>query len=58
VVGFNMLGGRWNHEALLAWIDERRALEWVLSRLGQAQFDEELTPRWQRLPSAESLSSS
>jgi NADPH-dependent 2,4-dienoyl-CoA reductase/sulfur reductase-like enzyme len=53
VVGFNMLGGRWNHEVLLAWIDERRELEWVLSRLGQAQFDEELTPRWQRLPSAE-----
>jgi NADH oxidase (H2O2-forming) len=53
VVGFNMLGGRWNHERLLAWIDERRELEWVLARLGQAQFDEELSPRWRRVPSAE-----
>ena len=25
------------------------SLEWVLARLGQAQFDEELTPRWRRL---------
>jgi NADPH-dependent 2,4-dienoyl-CoA reductase/sulfur reductase-like enzyme len=49
VVGFNMLGGRWNHEVLLQWIHERRELEWVLARLGQAQFDEELTPRWRRL---------
>jgi NADPH-dependent 2,4-dienoyl-CoA reductase/sulfur reductase-like enzyme len=49
VVGFNMLGGRWNHEVLLSWIHERRELEWVLARLGQAQFDEELTPRWRRL---------
>jgi NADPH-dependent 2,4-dienoyl-CoA reductase/sulfur reductase-like enzyme len=49
VVGFNMLGGRWSHEPLLEWIHERRSLEWVLARLGQAQFDEELTPRWRRL---------
>jgi NADPH-dependent 2,4-dienoyl-CoA reductase/sulfur reductase-like enzyme len=46
VVGFNMLGGRWNHEPLLRWIDERRGLEYVLARLEGAQFDEELTPRF------------
>jgi hypothetical protein len=53
VVGFNMLGGRWNHEPLLEWIDERRTLEWVLERLAQAQFDEELTPRWRRHATAQ-----
>jgi len=46
VVGFNMLGGRWNHEPLLEWIQERRGLDWVLKRLHEAQFDEELSPRF------------
>jgi NADPH-dependent 2,4-dienoyl-CoA reductase/sulfur reductase-like enzyme len=52
VVGFNMLGGRWNHEPLLEWIDERRTLDWVLPRLSEAQFDEELTPRFRVRPEA------
>jgi NADPH-dependent 2,4-dienoyl-CoA reductase/sulfur reductase-like enzyme len=46
VVGFNMLGSRWNHEPLVRWIEERRTLDWVLARLGEAQFDEELSPRF------------
>jgi len=46
VVGFNMLGSRWNHEPFLEWIHERRTLEWVLKRLAEAQFDEELSPRF------------
>jgi NADPH-dependent 2,4-dienoyl-CoA reductase/sulfur reductase-like enzyme len=46
VVGFNMLGGRWNHERFLEWIDERRGLDYVLPRLQQAQFDEEFSPRF------------
>ncbi len=46
VVGFNMLGSRWNHEPLLDWIHERRALDWVLKHLAEAQFDEELSPRF------------
>jgi len=50
VIGFNMLGGRWNHEVLLDWIDSRRSLSFVLDRLAEAQFDEELSPRWRRLP--------
>ena len=33
VVGFNMLGSRWDHEPLLRWIHERRSLEWVLDHL-------------------------
>lgn len=47
VVGFNMLGSRWNHELLLEWIQERRSLEWVLARLHKAQFDEEFARRFQ-----------
>jgi NADPH-dependent 2,4-dienoyl-CoA reductase/sulfur reductase-like enzyme len=49
VVGFNMLGSRWNHEPLLDWIHERRPLEWVLEHLPEAQFDEELSPRFRVL---------
>ena len=41
-----MLGSRWNHEPLLEWIHERRTLDWVLKHLGEAQFDEELSPRF------------
>jgi NADPH-dependent 2,4-dienoyl-CoA reductase/sulfur reductase-like enzyme len=44
VVGFNMLGSRWNHERFLEWIHERRDLAWVLAHLREAQFDEEFAP--------------
>ncbi len=50
VVGFNMLGSRWDHALLLEWIEERRPLDWVLRRLGEAQFDEELSPRFRVHP--------
>ncbi len=46
VVGFNMLGSRWNHEVLLEWIHDRRGLDWVVKRLPEAQFDEEFSPRF------------
>jgi NADPH-dependent 2,4-dienoyl-CoA reductase/sulfur reductase-like enzyme len=52
VVGFNMLGSRWNHEPLVEWIDERRPLDWVLAHLGEAQFDEELSRRFRVLTPA------
>ncbi|HET7294125.1 MAG TPA: hypothetical protein VFM88_16985 [Vicinamibacteria bacterium] len=52
VVGFNMLGSRWNHEPLLEWIHERRSLDYVLSRLHQAQFDEEFAGRFRVRPEA------
>jgi NADPH-dependent 2,4-dienoyl-CoA reductase/sulfur reductase-like enzyme len=45
VVGFNMLGSRWEHDTLLRWIDERRSLDWVRAHLDEARFDEELSPR-------------
>ena len=44
VVGFNMLGRRWDHTVLIRWIEERRTLDWVLSHLREAAFDTELVP--------------
>jgi NADPH-dependent 2,4-dienoyl-CoA reductase/sulfur reductase-like enzyme len=44
VVGFNMLGRRWDHSVLTRWIEERRSLQWVLGHLNQAAFDTELVP--------------
>ncbi len=41
VLGFNMLGSRWNHEVLERWVEERRAPEYVMARLEQAQYDVE-----------------
>lgn len=52
VVGFNMLGGRWNHEPMLQWIHERRSLDHVLKHLHEAQFDEEFSRRFEVLPGA------
>lgn len=45
VVGFNMLGRRWDHSVLVRWIEERRSLDWVLDHLEAARFDTELVPR-------------
>jgi NADPH-dependent 2,4-dienoyl-CoA reductase/sulfur reductase-like enzyme len=50
VVGFNLLGSRWNHEVLLRFIHERRALAWVTTHLHEAQFDEEFTARYRVRP--------
>jgi hypothetical protein len=41
VIGFNMLGSRWDHTILQRWIQERRPLNYVRSRLKEAQFDVE-----------------
>ena len=41
VVGFNMLGRRWDHSVLTRWIEERRKLDWVLQHLNDAAFDTE-----------------
>jgi hypothetical protein len=42
VLGFNMLGSRWNHRMLGRWIMERRPLGWVRQHLRDAQYDVEL----------------
>lgn len=41
VIGFNMLGARWNHTHFETWIRERRSLDYVMAHLHQAQFDVE-----------------
>jgi NADPH-dependent 2,4-dienoyl-CoA reductase/sulfur reductase-like enzyme len=44
VVGFNMLGRRWDHSVFIQWIEERRTLGWVLNHLNEAAFDTEFVP--------------
>jgi len=41
VIGFNMLGSRWDHERLEQWVHERRSEAWVLAHLHEAQYDVE-----------------
>jgi NADPH-dependent 2,4-dienoyl-CoA reductase/sulfur reductase-like enzyme len=41
VIGFNMLGSRWNHNFFERWIAERRSLDYVMEHLREAQFDVE-----------------
>ena len=41
VLGFNMLGSRWDHEMLEAWIHEKRSPEYVMEHLHKAQYDVE-----------------
>jgi NADPH-dependent 2,4-dienoyl-CoA reductase/sulfur reductase-like enzyme len=41
VIGFNLLGSRWEHTVLERWIAERRTLEYAMANLEQAQFDPE-----------------
>lgn len=39
VIGFNMLGSRWDHTVLQRWIAQRRDIEFVRNHLHEAQFD-------------------
>lgn len=41
VIGFNMLGARWDHRLLARWVQERRDVDWALGHLKDAQFDVE-----------------
>ena len=41
VMGFNMLGARWDHQQLETWIRERRSMDEVMASLHRAQFDVE-----------------
>lgn len=52
VVGFNMLGSRWNHEYFLKWIAGKKSLDYVLGHLHSAQFDAEFSPRFTVLSDA------
>lgn len=44
VIGLNALGRRWDHALWLRWIEERRSLDHVLTRLNEAAFDSEFVP--------------
>lgn len=44
VIGFNLLGRRWDHTVLLDWIEAGRTLDWVLQSLSSASFDTEFVP--------------
>jgi NADPH-dependent 2,4-dienoyl-CoA reductase/sulfur reductase-like enzyme len=44
VVGFNLLGRRWDHSVLIRFVEERRTLAWVIDHLREAAFDTELVP--------------
>lgn len=41
ILGFSMLGSRWDNTVLERWIDEQRSLEYVRQNLADAQFDVE-----------------
>ena len=43
-VGANLLGRRWDHSVMRAWIDEQRSAQWVLDHLREAAFDTEFVP--------------
>lgn len=38
---FNAIGSRWDTTVIARWIEEKRAMDWVRSRLRDAQFDVE-----------------
>lgn len=41
VIGFNMLGSRWDHTMFERWISERRSMDYAMANLERAQFDVE-----------------
>jgi len=45
VLGFSMLGSRWDSRVLIRWIRQRKRLDWVLRHLDQAAYNEEFWPR-------------
>jgi NADPH-dependent 2,4-dienoyl-CoA reductase/sulfur reductase-like enzyme len=44
VLGFNMIGRRWDHRPLVRWVEEKRPLDYALDHLASARFDEEFWP--------------
>lgn len=52
VIGFNMLGSRWDHRVFIKWIEQKRSLEWVLEHLSEATYDAEFTSKFKLLSSA------
>ncbi len=52
VIGFNMLGSRWDHRILVRWVDEKRKISWVLDQLHKAVYDEEFFRKFKVLAPA------
>ena len=48
VVGFNLLGIRYRHEVCDRWIKEKRDIRYVLQHLPEANFDPELSRRYEK----------
>lgn len=46
--GVNLFGLRGRHRVFERWITERRSVEYVLEHLGEANFDPEFAPRFER----------
>ena len=44
VLGMNLFGRRWDDAILRRWIEEKRALRWVVDHLPEASFDTEMVP--------------
>jgi NAD(P)H-nitrite reductase large subunit len=44
VIGFNLLGRRWDHSTLVRWIERGLALDEILPRFHEASFDTEFVP--------------
>lgn len=49
VIGFNMIGRRWDHRVMVRWVEEKRQLQWVIEHLHEAVFDEEFVPKFRVL---------
>ncbi|MCI0446812.1 NAD(P)/FAD-dependent oxidoreductase [bacterium] len=47
VIGFNVMGVRFRQEVCESWIREKRALDYVLPRLHEANFDPEFSRRFE-----------
>jgi NAD(P)H-nitrite reductase large subunit len=52
VIGYNMLGRRWDHRVLVNWIEAKKKLDWVLDHLREALFDEEFMPQFEIIEEA------
>ncbi|MEW6364755.1 MAG: FAD-dependent oxidoreductase [Acidobacteriota bacterium] len=45
LLGFSMIGSRWDHSVLLRFIRERRDLDYFFAHAGEARFDSEMQGR-------------
>lgn len=46
VIGFNLIGRRWDHRVMIKWIEEKRYINYVLEHLHEALYDEEFMSKF------------